>query len=257
MLAYLLWHRPAADVEPPAYEQAATHFHRSLAHSRPAGFLGSALYRVAGLPWLDAGAADGTDEDGLPQVGSGAADAGSEGESGRKGGRGVGFEDWYLLSDFTALGVLNEAAVAHGHRSAHDAVARRFGWAAGGLYGLLEGCAGLPPAGLAGDSPLAGAAGPGDASGGLPATAAASGDAPSDLAIWIARPPGAVRRGLGDLLGDGIDPTRSSLWRRSLVFGPAPEYCVLAPSPPAGVGATRLPAGWDARVCPREVVWRG
>ncbi len=241
MLAYLLWHRPAAGVQRSAYEDAATHFHRSLAHNRPAGFLGSALYRVAALPWLDGGDRD----------------AGDERESGRQGGRGAGFEDWYLLADFTALGVLNEAAVAHGHRGAHDAVARRFGWAAGGLYALLEGCAGLPPAGPAADLPPAGAAGPGDAPGGLPAVGVASGDTPSDLAIWISRPPGAVRRGLGDLLGDGIDPARSSLWRRSLVFGPAPEYCMLAASPPAGVGATRLPAGWDARVCPREVVWRG
>ncbi len=236
MLAYLLWHRPGADVEPETYERAAERFHRSLAHAPPAGFRGSALYRVGGLPWLS-----GDDEG-----------------SGRVSGRGEGFEDWYLIEDFTALGILNEAAVAHGHRGAHDDVARRFGWAAGGLYGLLEGCAGLPPGGPA-SLPAVDADGPGGAPGtapgGPPAAAAAPGVSPSDLAIWISRPPGAVRRGLGDLLGDGIDPSRSSLWRRSLVFGPAPEYCVLAPTPPAGIAPTRLPKGWRASVCPRKLVW--
>jgi hypothetical protein len=86
------------------------------------------------------------------------------------------------------------------------------------------------------------------------------GGAPADepqIAIWIARPAGAARAELGELLGDGMDPERSSLWRRALVLGPAPEYCLLAPEPPAGVAATRLPAGWRASVSPREALWRG
>ena len=47
------------------------------------------------------------------------------------------------MEDFAALGVLNEAAVARGHRTAHDEVARRLGAAAGGVYGLLEGTVSL------------------------------------------------------------------------------------------------------------------
>ena len=116
MLAYLLWHRPADGVESETYEHASERFHRSLHNAPPAGFRGSAVLRLAECSWL-ACAHDGTSE--------------------------TTYEDWYLLDDFTALGVFNEAAVAHGHRSAHDGIARRFGSGAGGLYGLLEGHADL------------------------------------------------------------------------------------------------------------------
>jgi hypothetical protein len=190
MLAYLFWHRPADRVESTAYERAAERFHRSLHHSPPAGLRGSALFRVGELPWLAGG----------------------------------GYEDWYLLDDFTALGVLNEAAVAHGHRGAHDDVARRFGVGAGGLYGLREGHADL------GSGPLA---------------------------VWVTRPPGDAARALGELLGDGLDPRHASLWRRQMVFGPAPEYCLLTAEPTAGVAATRLPEGWHALTAARELLWKG
>jgi hypothetical protein len=195
MLAYLLWHRPADGVQRETYEHASERFHRSLHRSPPAGFRGSAVMRLAECPWL-APARDGTTA--------------------------PAYEDWYLLDDFTALGVLNEAAVAHGHRSAHDGVARRFGSGAGGLYGLLEGHADLA-------------------------------DAPR--AVWVSRPPGAPRGELAQLLGDGIDPEHASLWRRALVFGPAPEYCLLAAEASKGLSPTRLPSGWRAEVCDRETVW--
>lgn len=204
MLAYLLWHRPTAGVEREAYEDAAQEFHRSLAHTPPAGLRGSALYRLKRPAWF--AQAGGAEDEEI-------------------------YEDWYLVEDFTALGVLNETAVAHGHRSAHDQIARRFGAGAGGLYGLLDGHAHLGASDGVVDEPWP--------------------------AIWIARPPGAPRAEFGELLADGIDPRRSSLWRRALVFGPAPEYCLLAPEPTAGISATRLPAGWSASVCLREVLWRG
>jgi len=89
----------------------------------------------------------------------------------------------------------------------------------------------------------------------LPAIARALRDA--SLSIWIARPPGSERRALGELLGDGMDPGHASLWRRQLVLGPAPEFCLLTPELPPGVGAERLPAGWTATVLDREVLWSG
>ncbi|HZL47571.1 MAG TPA: hypothetical protein VFC30_00990 [Solirubrobacteraceae bacterium] len=198
MLAYVFWHRPLEDVAIEAYERAQIAFHHSLAHAPPAGFLGSACYRAAELPWL--------------------------------GGL-AGYEDWYFTEDYTALGVLNEAAVGHGHRSVHDDLARRFGGGAGGLYGLIEGHS--------------------------PATDGSLGR--STVAVWVGRSPGVRRRSLGELLGDGMDPKHASLWRRQLVLGPAPEFCLLAGERsnldlPAGVAATRLPEGWTATIVEREAL---
>jgi hypothetical protein len=212
LLAYLLWHRPADGIEQEAYERAGEGFHRSLHHAPPAGFRGSAIFRVEGLEWLGGGA--GREFDGVARSELGGS---------------TGYEDWYLLDDFAALGVLNEVAVAHRHRTAHDEIARRFGTGAGGLYGLMEGRAEL---------------------------------AGKPLGIWISRPPvsrppGAAKPALAEMLGDGIDPEHSSLWRRSLVFGPAPEYCLLAHEPPAGVAPSRLPQGWRATITTREEIWNG
>jgi hypothetical protein len=202
VLAYVFWHRPLDDAAVEVYEHAEIAFHRSLAHAPPAGFQGSATFRVAGLPWFE----------------------------------GRGYEDWYFVEDYTALGVLNMAAVGHGHRTAHDGVAHRFGAGAGGLYGLIEG---HPPADL----------GPGAFD-------------EESAAIWIARAPGIERRGLAELLGDGMDARHASLWRRQLVFGPAPEFCLLGSDQtkigqPAGVAPTRLPTGWTATVFEREALWTG
>ena len=203
MLAYLFWHRPRESEDAAAYESAVRAFHGSLARSTPAGMIASAVYRAAELPWDSRGAAL----------------------------RAPAYEDWYLLEDFAALGVLNEAAVGRGHRSSHDEVAQRSGAGAGGLYALLEG------------EPCARALGE------------------ATLAVWVTRPPerGAEQRGgeLAELMGDGMEPRSASLWRRLLVLGPAPEFCVLAREVPRGVSASRLPAQWSASVLAREAMWSG
>jgi hypothetical protein len=204
VLAYVFWHRPLDGVDTETYERAEIGFHESLRRTPPAGFLGSAVFRVAELPWLQS-------------------------TSFTKAAGVGGYEDWFLLEDFTAMGVLNEAAVGSGHREAHDEAAYRYGAGAGGLYGLVEGHV----HGLDEDA----------------------------LAIWVSRPPaglpGSEMRGLGGLLGDGIDPEHASLWRRQFVFGPAPEYCLLAPEPPAGIAPTRLPEGWRSLTLEREALSMG
>ena len=227
MLAYVFWHRPLDDGAVAAYEQAEIAFHRSLARERPAGLRGTAVFRVAALPWLPI-PPGGERGDAGARVGA-AAPAAPTGGVRHETAEQSAYEDWYLVEDFTALGILNEAAVAHGHRTAHDDIARRFGAGAGGLYGLIEG-----------------ELGPG---------ADAIGEA--SIAVWVARTPGTARRGLGELLGDGMQPGHASLWRRQLVFGPAPEFCLLASESPPGVAPTRLPAGWSARTLAREVLWHG
>ncbi len=60
-------------------------------------------------------------------------------------GSGGGYEDWYLLEDWAALGALNAAAVSGERLPRHDAVAglAAEGW--GGVYALVRGPA-VPPA---------------------------------------------------------------------------------------------------------------
>ena len=210
MLAYLFWHRPLESCDVASYEQAQLGFHRSLHRTPPVGLCGSAAFRVEGLPWLDPGTRP-------PSQG---ADR--------------GYEDWYLVEDYAALGVLNGAAVGRGHRTAHDEAARRLGGGTGALYALAEGerCE-------SGQRP------------GLESIGEAT------LAVWVARPSGSRQRMLGELLGDGMDGRRASLWRRQLALGPAPEFCLLASELPPGVAPTRLPTGWTATILEREPLWSG
>ena len=50
-----------------------------------------------------------------------------------------GYEDWYLVEDWTALGELNEAAVAAARRGEHDAAARLAGDGWAGIWRLVRG----------------------------------------------------------------------------------------------------------------------
>ena len=56
-----------------------------------------------------------------------------------------GYEDWYLVSDWAALGALNEEALAPARRAEHDAAAHASAHGWGGVYRLLAGPA-RPPA---------------------------------------------------------------------------------------------------------------
>ena len=206
MIAYLSWHRAAPGVEPAAYEPAVERLHRSLANRPPSGFRGSATFRAAELPWLSS-AENPPPADGLPSA------------EGPPSAVGTSYEDWYVVDDWAAIGVLEEAAVSRGHLTAHEAVAALAGPATGAVYRLLEGNVRLEQA---------------------------------RVAVWVARPRGQGHGSVAALLGDGMDPACGGLWRRCLGFGPAPEFCVLASEPPTGVAAGRLPPGWTARSFARE-----
>jgi hypothetical protein len=196
MLAYLFWHRPAEGVKDDAYERAQERLHRSLAARPPEGFRGSASYRAPELPWLSGG--------------------------------GAGYEDWYLVDDWAALGVLRQAAVSESHRTAHDEAARPSGPGAGAVYRLDEGEA-----------------------------------RPADVrhVIWVTPSHHGPELEIAALLlGDGMDRRHAGLWRRELNLGPAPEFCLLMgededEDTPQGVGLGRVPAGWTVERQPREAVW--
>lgn len=164
VLAYVFWHRPAMEVDPAAYEARLRSFHDRLASSLVPGLLGTRTVRVPPLRWLPDG----------------------------------GYEDWYLVDGFAALGELNAGAVDAAHRPDHDAVAADVDHGVGGLYALLEG------------DPLADAA----------------------CHTWFAKPAGVAyddfhRRLHRPPLRGGA---ATALWQRQLVLGPAPEYCLVAPA---------------------------
>ena len=113
MLAYVFWHRPATEVRGGGLRAALRRFHGSLAHRPPSGLIASVTLRAAELPWL-------------PDAGGGTA-AG-------------GYEDWYVIESWNALGVLEVAAVSRGHRDRPPRgrpTGRHRG--TGAIYKLIEG----------------------------------------------------------------------------------------------------------------------
>ncbi len=98
MLAYVFWHRPRHDGL--AYQEALLELHAALAEAPPPGFRGSGSFARAEMPWMD------------------------------------GYEDWYLVDDWTALGVLNDVAPRY---AAHDPVADLSRDGAGGVFALQAG----------------------------------------------------------------------------------------------------------------------
>jgi hypothetical protein len=106
VLAYLFWHRRRDDVDRGRYEDALRRFHASLDHA-------SAVFRLDELPFGD---------------------------------RAPGYEDWYLVEDWAALGELNATAVDASHGGYHDAAAELVAEGWGGVYALVRGEAQPPEA---------------------------------------------------------------------------------------------------------------
>jgi hypothetical protein len=172
-LAYVFWHAPASAGDVAGYEADLLAFHASLTAAPPRGFVRSSPAALPGASWL--------------------------------AGAGPGYEDWYLVNDWAAIGELNQAAVATAHVSSHDRVAHQAAGGAGAIYRLHAG----------------------------------SESAGSAVRTWFAKPAGWSYRRLDEamasILGDG-----GSLWRRQLVLGPAPEFCLrsdAAPTLPEGIVA--------------------
>jgi hypothetical protein len=134
------------------------------------------------------------------------------------GGAGTrGYEDWYLLEGSFALDPLNEVAVSGPRREPHDQAAQAAGGGAGGLYRLRSG---------------------------EPDTVVWS-----RSAVWITKPPDTGYEGFYESLVPWTERPQTSLWRRQMVLGPAPEFCLLA------TDRLRLPEIYEPVVVERSRIW--
>jgi hypothetical protein len=97
-----------------------------------------------------------------------------------------GYEDWYLVDGWEALGELNRAAVDPRRRGGHDHAAALVGTGWGGVYASVRGPASIPAE-----------------------------------ARWLHKPRG---ESIDDLLA-GV-PADAPVWQRQMVLGPAPELCL-------------------------------
>jgi hypothetical protein len=164
LLAYVFWHWKRPEVTARDYEDRQRGFHAALGASPSPGFIESFSLAVSNAPWT----------------------AGSE-----------AYEDWYLVQDFAALGLLNEAAVSGGRARPHDAAASVAAGGTAGIYGLKSATPRRRP----------------------------------QYAHWFTKPEGMPYGELFAQLAPVVDRVQGALWMRQMVLGPAREFCLHAAAP--------------------------
>ncbi len=125
------------------------------------------------------------------------------------------YEDWYLLDGSCAMDPLNEAAVSGARKAPHDAAAHAATDGAGGLYSLRSSGRGMD----------------------------------AHLAVWFSKPEGVGYPEFYEEIEPWTDRPNASLWRRQMVLGPAPEFCLSTNE------EVQLPSELDPVVVKRDRVW--
>jgi len=106
------------------------------------------------------------------------------------------YSDWYLVADSAALDALNEAAVSGARTPVHDAAARMAVDGVGKLYSL----------------------------------AAGEGESLAGFETHFSKPAGSGYADLYERMQPFTGRPGMSLWRRMMVLGPPPEFCLLSPA---------------------------
>jgi hypothetical protein len=163
MLAYVFWHWRRSDVLGPLYENRQRAFHAALAASPILGFRRSFSFAPAFAP--------------IPTT-----------------AREV-YEDWYVVEDFAALGVINRDAVSHGRIEPHAEAAALAQDGAGGVYALKHG----------------------------------SISSDHRYAHWFSKPTGMRYDTLLERVAPIVDEAHGAMWMRQMVLGPGREFCVQSP----------------------------
>jgi len=127
---------------------------------------------------------------------------------------GGGYADWYLVEDSAALDRLNEAAVGQRAHASHDMVAHMSSDGAGKLFTLLSG----EPRGESG------------------------------FETRFSKPDGMPYRELYERLKSLTVRPDVTLWRRMMVLGPPPEFCLASRS------ELELPTEMSPETLSREVL---
>ena len=125
-----------------------------------------------------------------------------------------GYSDWYLLENSAALDALNAAAVSGARAPAHDSAARLAAHGAGKLLSLASGSPSMA----------------------------------QGVEVRFGKPAGMPYAVFYARLTPWVSVPGVSLWRRMMVLGPPPEFCLISPS------EVQLPAEMQPEVLRRKPI---
>jgi len=128
----------------------------------------------------------------------------------------AGYEEVYLLDNSCAMDLLNDAAVSEPSRRAHDEAIEFCAAAAAGLYRLRHGLPSLTR---------------------------------MVRRYWLAKPRDTKYTEFDAAVLPTLSASPSALWRRQMVLGPTPEFCLQS------AGALEVPASMLVFQIETEVVW--